>query len=220
MHYNTLQTCPSPYTGNHCLKNGPAYSSTEHNCCDITTGKATDGTENKICCEYAASVHGLNMLWDGNACVPCPNCQQTPPPPDPPDPPDPNCENDPNHCYYVWDEIVKPKPYVITKTETYCAKPCVKLGGTCCLGPEYRWDGAFTCDCCTPSNDEHSPYSKVGCFRGKGRPTRIEGNKDCMKTKTIHITVNPDPYVRHHKKCVNPCPDGYSPLSEIPREAL
>lgn len=217
-YYNQENVCPSGLTGLTCFKNGARYQTTQNRCCDITTGLASDGTEDKICCDYASAKGNLSKFWDGTSCVACKSCSKQPEPPKP----DPICMEDPNHCFYVWEETIDPDPYTVPYEEAICKAPCIKIGNTCCQaqpgssteGNGYEHDGTWLGTCCP----EWYCGDKLNqtCFRGKGVPQTIAA-VDCVDVIKTEIPVDPPPYTTMHRECVHPCPEGYPPLSEIPK---
>lgn len=217
-YYNQENVCPSGLTGLTCFKKGPRYQTTQNRCCDITTGLASDGTEDKICCDYASAKGNLSKFWDGTSCVACKSCSKEPEPPEP----DPICMEDPNHCFYVWEETIDPDPYTVPHEETICKAPCIKIGNTCCQalpgssteGNGYDHDGVWTGACCPPylCGEELNQ----SCFRGYKIPKTI-ASAHCLELVQTDIPVDPPPYTTMHRECVHPCPEGYPPLSEIPK---
>ena len=217
-YYNQENVCPSGLIGLTCFKNGARYQTTQNRCCDITTGLASDGTEDKICCDYASAKGNLSKFWDGTSCVACKSCSKQPKPPEP----DPTCMEDPNHCFYVWEETIDPDPYTVPYEETICKAPCIKIGNTCCQaqqgssteGNGYDHDGVWTGACCPPNlcGEELNQ----SCFRGYKIPKKI-ASAHCLELVQTDIPVDPPPYTTMHRDCVHPCPAGYPPLSEIPK---
>ena len=205
VNYAILRTCPSPYTGNHCLKNGSEYVTQEHNCCDLATGKSVDGGENKVCCYEASKTQPL--VWNGSACIPCPSCfalkesDSPDPEPIPSDIPDSDIPDD-GQCYYTCQVIINIPGQTRYEDHPECMNPCTKINGNCCQSVGYLHNGKYSTSCCPP---------------GAWAPNPIPGDiadAGCYINVRVPVTTPGSMQVRQ-KKVGTDCPAGVSPGTDL-----
>ena len=211
--------CPPGTFGLTCSLTGPAYTTHESMCCDLKTGQAIDGTENKICCEYA-SMNGSGQYWDGSRCNNCLGCNgiyNT-------DLPDPD-----NRCYYYCTyeskpTVPTPPEEVLPEQQTKCitnGTGCwIGRDNACCQDKGFEAAGGRTCNCC-PDPDAEGVKHGDDCFFLKNTPSRIDPKPECLETTitnpggVIPGTSGSAPIIMQRDLGLRECPDGVSPGTRI-----
>ncbi len=177
--YAQAGQCPTGTSGTTCYPTGISYNTTESMCCDLKTGQAIDGTESKICCDYASmQAGGKGIYWDGSKCTSCKKCTEGP---------QPNPDKCYDYCTYI--DTIKTEEEVIPDTqEMECdTTVCKEINGNCCQEEGVLANGTISCACC-PSNPSGLAYGD-DCFIPRGLKNKPA--KECFKYTHIPGSSKP-----------------------------